>query len=109
MARKEIVEYTDDLDGSSTDDVQTVRLSYGSRTVDVDLGAKNRSKLEKYLTPYLEAGRRVSASRGGARGGTHGLTEDVKAIRDWARAQGLDVSERGRISKTIRDAFDAAH
>jgi len=30
-------------------------------------------------------------------------------IRDWARANGYEVNERGRISQVIRDAFDAAH
>jgi hypothetical protein len=50
VARRETVAYTDDLD-ESTDDVQTVRLAYGNKTVDIDLGAKNRAKLEKYLAP----------------------------------------------------------
>jgi hypothetical protein len=35
--------------------------------------------------------------------------EQTAAIRAWARQNGHQVSERGRISKTVVDAFEAAH
>jgi hypothetical protein len=35
--------------------------------------------------------------------------EQTAAIRAWARQNGHEVSERGRISKTVLDAFQAAH
>jgi hypothetical protein len=30
-------------------------------------------------------------------------------VREWAAANGHDVSSRGRISQAVRDAYDAAH
>jgi hypothetical protein len=35
--------------------------------------------------------------------------EQTAAIRAWARQNGYQVSNRGRISKTVVDAFQAAH
>jgi hypothetical protein len=35
--------------------------------------------------------------------------DQVQAIREWAKASGYEVSTRGRISKAIQEAFDAAH
>ena len=35
--------------------------------------------------------------------------EQTAAIRAWARQNGYQVSDRGRISKTVVDAFQAAH
>ena len=35
--------------------------------------------------------------------------DQTQAIRDWARSNGLEVSARGRISRSIQEAFDAAH
>lgn len=35
--------------------------------------------------------------------------DQVQAVRDWARQNGYTVSDRGRIAKSIQDAFDAAH
>lgn len=38
-----------------------------------------------------------------------GPGSDANAVRAWARAQGLEVSDRGRVSAEIRKAYDAAH
>jgi hypothetical protein len=35
--------------------------------------------------------------------------EQTTAIRNWARSQGLTVSDRGRLSQSIIDQFEAAH
>jgi hypothetical protein len=65
---------------------------------------------------YVGHARKVSSSRRGAgrrsssgssnAGGSGPSTKDV---RDWARDQGMDVSERGRVSSDVREAYDAAH
>jgi hypothetical protein len=31
------------------------------------------------------------------------------ALREWARANGHDVSDSGPVPKTVREAYDAAH
>jgi hypothetical protein len=35
--------------------------------------------------------------------------EQTKAIRDWARQNGYELSDRGRIPATVIEAFEAAH
>jgi Lsr2 len=34
--------------------------------------------------------------------------EDTRAIREWARENGHKVSDRGRISRSIMEAYKAA-
>ena len=38
-----------------------------------------------------------------------GPAGDAGSIRTWARQNGYAVSDRGRISREARDAYDAAH
>lgn len=49
------------------------------------------------------------ASRGGARrsGTADGPTSSE--VREWARAQGLEVSARGRVPAELHAAYEAAH
>lgn len=35
--------------------------------------------------------------------------EQLTAVREWARANGHDVSDRGRIKAEVFEAFEAAH
>ena len=107
MARKETVTVTDDIDGA--EDAQTVLFSYEGKNYSIDLASKNKAKLDKALAPYIQAGTKVSQARSLARRGAHGLSEDVAVIRSWARDQGMEVSERGRVSQKVRDAFNSAH
>lgn len=94
---------TDDLDG--TEAQETVIFGLDGRTYQIDLSAKNAAKLRKSLDQYVTAGRRHrSPSRHlTARAG------DSAAIREWAQAQGLEVSARGRISAALRQAYAAAN
>ena len=111
MARKveTIVTLTDDLDGGKAD--QTVTLGLNGTTVELDLSNKNLKALEKLVTPYLEVGRRVRQSRGrsSSRGSSSNSKERLTEIREWARTNGYDVSERGRIAGAVVEAYDAAH
>lgn len=34
---------------------------------------------------------------------------DATTLREWARANGHEVSDRGRVPKEIREAFEAAN
>ena len=111
MARRTIVteEFTDDLDGSSTG-VETVRFAFDGRELEIDLGKKNRARLERALAPFIEAGRRVP--RGGRRRGASrpgGSSAGRADVRAWARTAGLKVPERGRISSDIMRQYEAAH
>lgn len=71
------------------------------------LSKKNASAFEMALAPYIDAGRRVrgAATHGGRTAG--GPTADLNAIREWARANGHTVSNRGRIATSIIEAYNA--
>ncbi len=108
MSKSASVIITDDLDGSGN--AETVSFGFDGVTYEIDLGKKNRSRLRRALAPFIEAGRRAprsSSRRGASRPG--GSPADRSAVRTWARAAGLKVSERGRISADIMRQYDAAH
>jgi len=48
-------------------------------------------------------------SRGRKAAATSGDGASAKEIRDWARENGYDVPERGRVSADVRDAYANAH
>ena len=102
MSKSVSVIVTDDLDGS--ENAQTVSFGLDGVAYEIDLAKKNRAKLEHALAPFIGAARRVP--RGGRAGGA---PADRSAVRDWARSNGLQVSERGRISADIIRRYEAAH
>ena len=55
----------------------------------------------------MKAARKTGGRKGQRGGGTNGKGE-VKAVREWAKKQGLNVSERGRVSAEVRQAYDNA-
>ena len=102
----------DDLDGS-TEDVQNVQISLDGTDFEIDLSATNAARLRGKLAKYVEHGTRVTPqktrrSQRVVKPPVSGR-DQVQAVRDWARQNGYTVSARGRISKSIQDAFDAAH
>jgi hypothetical protein len=108
MARKVVTELTDDIDGSEA--VETVTFGYQGRQYEIDLNQKNADRLAKTLGPFIEHGRSVRAAGGRQhrRRGAANTTQapDPKAIRQWAREQGLEVSERGRIPAEIVERYE---
>lgn len=107
MAKKTVTSIYDDIDG--TEGAETVAFSFDGKSYEVDLSDKNKDKLAKALEPYISAGRSTGGSRrssGASRGG--GRT-DLASIRAWAKDNGHDVSERGRIPASVISAYDEAH
>jgi hypothetical protein len=113
MATQTIVQVTDDLDSSPN--AEAVTFGLGSDTWTIDLSKKNRNALEKLLRPYIDAARKIDGRAGGsgrkstrATGRRPDRAAELAAIRDWARANGYAVSDRGRIAAPIVDAYKAA-
>jgi Spy/CpxP family protein refolding chaperone len=107
MARNVQVVVSDDLDGS--DGAETVSFGFDGVSYEIDLTEKNRAKFEKAFQPYVQAGRRISRSRRPGSPRTTGPRIDRAAIRVWANENGLNVSERGRISAEVMQKYEAAH
>ena len=104
MATKTLI--VDDLDGS--DGASTVSFSLGNTAYEIDLSKKNKAAMEKTLSKFTTAARRVGGS-GRRKGSRSASRQQTGAIREWAKASGRKVSERGRIPQTVIDAYNAAH
>jgi hypothetical protein len=108
MAQRVQVVLEDDLDGGKAD--ETVTFALDGTSYEIDLSKKNAAKLRDSLAQYVGAGRRVSGRRAtGGRGRGRGRSgSDSADIRAWAKENGYEVSERGRISAEIRAAYNDA-
>ncbi|MEE1619115.1 Lsr2 family protein [Brachybacterium sp. J144] len=110
MARKTFVELIDDLDGGKAE--QTVSFALDGVAYEIDLSEENAAKFREELGAWAEKGRRVGGRRGGRAGGSAPAksgSNDSSRIREWARSAGYEVPDRGRISGTIRKAYEDAH
>lgn len=104
MVQKVHVVLVDDIDGGHAD--ETVSFSLDSVNYEVDLSANHAAELRRALQPWINAGRRVTSKGRTKRAAGGG---DTAKIREWAKARGMAVSERGRISARIRAAYEAAN
>jgi hypothetical protein len=110
MAQRVVTERFDDLDGSPA--VEIVRFGYAGREYEIDLNEEHAAALDEALATYIEHARRVDKPqprRGRRADGERRSPHELRAIRQWAREQGLQVSERGRIAADIVAKYDAAH
>ncbi|GAA0928062.1 Lsr2 family protein [Streptomyces thermoalcalitolerans] len=109
MAQKVQVLLVDDLDGSEAD--ETVTFALDGKTYEIDLTTSNADKLRSLLEPYVKNGRRVT-SRTGGRGKSRAAStgsQDTAQIRAWAKANGYEVNDRGRVPASIREAYEKAN
>jgi hypothetical protein len=115
MAERIVRQLIDDIDGSEISDGGGERIEFSLRGVEyqIDLSAANIAKLDKALKPYVDAAAKVRG--GGARrvksigAKAASSKEQLSAIREWARKNGHEVSDRGRIKAEVLEAFEAAH
>jgi hypothetical protein len=108
VAQKLQTLFIDDLDGSPADG--TVRFALDGTSYEIDLSAEHTQALRGALSRYIDAARREPGTRHPARSrrkpgaGASASTE----VRDWARSQGIDVKDRGRIPAELVVKFKAA-
>ena len=110
MAQKVHIVLEDDIDGSEA--TETVSFALDGTSYEIDLNDENAAKLRDALAPYIGHGRKVSGGArrgGGRRSAAANGGPSAKEIREWARANGHDVPERGRIPADVRSAYDAAN
>lgn len=103
MARIENVVITDDFDGS--EGASTVVFGLDGRSYEIDLSAENETELRDFLTHYIQRARRPRSARIAAAVPAPPNTEDIAAIRAWAKENDFNVSDRGRISSEVRSAY----
>lgn len=108
MAQKVNIVLVDDLDQSDAE--ETVTFGLDGKEFAIDLNAKNARSLRDALAPFVAHARAVS-NRGGRRAASKAAASGAapSEIRAWARNNGFDVPERGRVSAEVREAYAAAH
>lgn len=118
MAQKTIVTLVDDLTGEEAENISTVEFALDGVTYQLDLTDENSTKLHDTLSPYAKAarkigGRRRTDSRPGrtiksADRAAGYNRETLKSIREWAKKNGHNVSDRGRLPGKVLQAWQAA-
>jgi hypothetical protein len=109
VAQKVQTLFIDDLDGSTAEG--TVRFGLDGAEYEIDLNTEHARQLRDALAAYVRAGRRVSGgsrrpARAGRRGPASGL--NTTGVREWAKAQGIEVKDRGRVPAELVVKFKAA-
>ncbi|MEV4236660.1 MULTISPECIES: Lsr2 family protein [unclassified Nocardia] len=110
MARKVVVTLVDDFDGKSAAE-ETVAFALDGVEYEIDLSTTNAGQLRGIFEPWTSNARklgRTSRSKSQASRTAHDRARTV-AIRDWARAKGIAVSARGRISAEVAQAYEKAN
>ena len=109
MAQKVQTLFVDDLDGSEA--AGTVRFGLDGTEYEIDLSDQHAQQLRDALAPYLSAARRAGGGnrrppRRPQRPATGAL--NTTEVREWAKAQGIEVKDRGRVPAELVVKFKAA-
>ncbi|HEY0249592.1 MAG TPA: Lsr2 family protein [Gryllotalpicola sp.] len=118
--KKVIEQLVDDLTGDVIADGagETIFFAFDGRSYEIDLSEKNAAEFREALKPYAEAGRRTSAlttprpvARTRPRGASSAShwSAGYAAVREWAQANGIEVSPRGRVADSVMTAYEEAH
>ena len=112
MAQRVNVVLVDDIDGS--DAAETVSFALDGVDYEIDLSDKHAGELREAISLFVGHARRTGGRRrgnrrsstGGSGGGGGASAADIRA---WARENGWEVPERGRVSAEVREAYAAAN
>lgn len=113
MAKETFVRLVDDLDGSEIEEGAGETVSFGFRGIEyeIDLKDANVSKLDKAMEKWVEHATRVGGRKRTrvSPGATGSSPDQLRVIREWAKSEGYDIADRGRIPESILSAFVEAH
>ena len=110
--KKTTVQLVDDLDGTVIESGTgaSVTFAFDGDSYEIDLSADNLAAFRAAMKTYTTVSRRIgyvpAKSRGASSAGSD--RAELRAIRSWAAANGMEVSDRGRIASTVREAYAKA-
>jgi hypothetical protein len=99
----------DDLDGSEAEG--TVLFGLDGTHYEIDLNTDHARELRAALARYIDAGRKVTSTARRARRNERKAAAGGMSnadVRSWAKAQGIQVKERGRIPADVIGRYRAA-
>src|SRR3954469_11895547 len=110
MAQRVQIVLEDDLDGGVA--AETVTFGLDGVSYEIDLSDKNAGKLRDEFATWIGHARRSGGRRAAGRRSGSGSSStssassrrDLSAVRAWARSNGHQVSDRGRISAAVQEA-----
>ena len=104
MAKRVVETLIDDLDGSDAD--RTISFSIDGDQYVIDVSKANADKFDAAVAPFVKAARKTSSGRASAsRGRRSAAAGDTKDAREWLRANGHEVSDRGRIPAPLLELY----
>ena len=106
MAQKIQTLFVDDIDGSEAEG--TIRFGLDGVGYEIDLNLAHSEELHKALAPYLAHARKTGGARRAARGRRDGTAIDTHKVREWARGQGIEIKDRGRVPADIVEKYRQA-
>jgi hypothetical protein len=107
MAQRVQTLLIDDIDGGEA--AGTVRFGLDGTEYEIDLSAAHGDELRSALGQYLANARRTGApARGAARSRRGGAAVDTAKVREWAKGQGIEVKDRGRVPAGVVEQYQTA-
>jgi len=108
MAQKIQTLFIDDIDGGAAEG--TVRFGLDGTEYEIDLSAGHAEELRKVLANYVAHGRKVGGTtRRAPRGRRTGADAvDTARVREWAKGNGYDIKDRGRVPANVVEKYKAA-
>jgi hypothetical protein len=108
MAQKIQTLFIDDIDGGEAEG--TIRFALDGTAYEIDLNSKHSEELRSALGKYVSHARKIGGTtrRSSTSTGRRASTVDTVAVRAWAREQGIDIKERGRVPANIVEQYRAA-
>ena len=117
MAQKVQVMLVCDLHSDEVEGSETIAFGLDGSSYEIDVCDEHAAEMRDAFASFVGAARRAGRAGSGngatrrtpARKSSGGGNERVAEIREWARQNGHQVSERGRISAAVLSAYEAAH
>jgi Lsr2 len=106
LAQKIQAVFVDDIDGGEAEG--TIRFGLDGVGYEIDLSVAHSEELHKALAPYIAHARKAGGTRRAARGRRDGSAIDTHKVREWARGQGIEIKQRGRVPADIVEKYRQA-
>jgi D-alanyl-D-alanine carboxypeptidase len=110
MAQRTQVVFTDDIDGSPAD--TTIRFAVAGTAREIDLNAAHAEQFRQSVQPFIDAARKASGSASrrasASRASSRPAAPSPSEVRTWARGQGIEVKDKGRVPAELIVRFQAA-
>jgi hypothetical protein len=107
LAQKIQTLFVEDIDGGEAEG--TIRFGLDGIGYEIDLSVAHSEELHKALASYIAHARKTGGTRRAARGRSgNGSAIDTHEVREWARGQGIEIKDRGRVPADVAEKYRQA-